>query len=78
MFSVMRTGTNRRPSWTAIVMLTMSGMIIDARDQVRITSRVPWAAVTFFISLGSTNGPFLIDLLIPVLSYRQANAGTGA
>jgi len=53
----------RRPSWTAIVRLTISGMIIEARAQVLITLREPeaWIAATFFISFGSTYGPFLID-----------------
>jgi hypothetical protein len=34
MFSVMNTGICRRPSWTAIVSPTMSGMIIEGRDHV--------------------------------------------
>jgi hypothetical protein len=39
-------------------------MIIEARAHVRITLREPvWRTIpTFFISFGSTYGPFLIDL----------------
>jgi hypothetical protein len=42
----------------------MSGIIIDARDHVRITAllSVLRAASTFFASLGCTYGPFFIDL----------------
>lgn len=42
----------------------MSGIIVDARDHVRITVRLRLfcAAVTFFASLGCTNGPFFVDL----------------
>jgi hypothetical protein len=45
---------------------TISGMIMDDRDHVRMTCLVPdcCAASTFFISLGCTQGPFLTDLLI--------------
>jgi len=39
-FSVIRTGTNLRPSWTAIVKPTISGMIIEALDHVRMTVRL--------------------------------------
>jgi hypothetical protein len=38
MFSVMNSGTWRLPSCTAMVKPSMSGMIVDARDQVRITT----------------------------------------
>jgi hypothetical protein len=37
MFSVMKMGTCRLPSCTAIVSPSMLGMIIDALDHVRIT-----------------------------------------
>jgi hypothetical protein len=33
--SVTKTGTCLRPSWTAIVCPTISGKIVEARDQVR-------------------------------------------
>jgi hypothetical protein len=41
MFSVMYTGTWRRPSCTAIVCPTICGKITDARDQVLITRFSP-------------------------------------
>jgi hypothetical protein len=55
MFSVTKTGTCRRPSCTAIVIPTISGMIVDARDQVLITVRAPlrWTASTFLSSFSS-------------------------
>ena len=34
MFSVVNTGTNLRPLWTANVMPSISGMIVERRDQV--------------------------------------------
>ena len=60
MFSDTKIGTCRRPSCTAIVSPTISGMIVEARDHVRITVRafVRFTASTFFSSLGSMNGPF--------------------
>jgi TolB-like protein len=56
MFSVMKTGTWRRPSWTAMVSPTISGMMVDARAQVRITVRLPerWTCSTLWASLGWT------------------------
>jgi hypothetical protein len=38
-------------------------MIVEARDQVRITARefVRWTASTFFRSFSSMNGPFLVE-----------------
>src|SRR5438046_3942866 len=59
--SVMYTGTCLRPSCTATVWPTMSGMIVERRDQVLMTRRSPaafWAS-TFFRRWSSTNGPFL-------------------
>ena len=63
MFSVIKTGTCRRPSCTPIVNPTISGMIIDALAQVRITVLAPERCTcsTCFISLGCTYGPFFID-----------------
>jgi hypothetical protein len=51
----MNTGTWRRPSCTAIVRPTISGMIVEGRDQVRITLRAPERATasTFFSSFAS-------------------------
>jgi hypothetical protein len=40
-FSVMYTGTWRRPSWTPMVKPTMSGRIVDALDHVLITVLSP-------------------------------------
>jgi hypothetical protein len=53
-----------------MVRLTMSGMIVDARDHVRITVRVLplWAISTFFMSFGSTYGPFFTDL--DIIAFR--------
>ncbi len=73
MFSVMNSGTCRRPSCTAMFSPTMSGMIIDARDHVTMIALLfsRTAESTFFASLGCTYGPFLIDLDICDLSaYR--------
>jgi hypothetical protein len=43
---------------------TMLGMIIEARDQVRMTTLLLLRTVasTRFASFSSTNGPFFIDL----------------
>src|SRR5712691_8464212 len=63
--SVTNTGTCLRPSWTAIVCPTISGKIVDARDQVRII-RFSFAAFMASIRLSSrswTYGPFFDDLL---------------
>src|SRR5205823_12232678 len=61
----MKTGTCLRPSWTAIVCPTISGKIVDVRDQVRIICLLPdsFMRVMRPISRSSTNGPFLLDLL---------------
>ncbi len=54
------TGTCLRPSCTAIVWPSMSGMIVDRRDQVLITFLVPFSfwTSTFLSRWSSTNGPF--------------------
>src|SRR5579875_980312 len=61
MFSVTRTGMCCRPLWTAIVRPTMSGTIIERRDQVLIgfLSLRAEATCTFFARCRSTKGPFL-------------------
>src|SRR4051794_41923705 len=61
----MKTGTCLRPSWTAIVWPTISGKIVEARDQVRIMFLLPdWFIASIrLISRSSTNGPFFDDLL---------------
>jgi hypothetical protein len=46
MFSVTSTGMCCRPLWTAIVRPTMSGMIIERRDQVLIGLRSLLAAAS--------------------------------
>jgi hypothetical protein len=55
----MKTGTCLRPSCTAIVWPSISGMIIDRRDHVLITFLVPlsFCVSTFFIRWSSTKGP---------------------
>ena len=63
MASVMYTGTCLRPSWTAIVCPTISGTIVDRRDQVRMTRFSPrrFISRTLAIRWSSTNGPFFTD-----------------
>src|SRR3954462_11478685 len=58
--SVTNTGMCLRPSCTAIVCPSMSGMIVERRDQVRMTFLVPlsFCASTFASRWSSTNGPF--------------------
>ena len=41
MFSVTNTGTCRRPSWTPKFSPTISGIIMESRDQVRMTVASP-------------------------------------
>src|SRR6266545_279384 len=57
-------GTCFRPSWTAMVCPTISGTIVERRDQVRTTFFSPrrFISTTRTIRWSSTNGPFLIDL----------------
>jgi len=71
MFSVMKTGMNFLPLCTAIVTPTISGMMVERRDQVLIT----------FLSLTgshrqnllrrgeSMNGPFLRERLMTIYSF---------
>src|SRR4030042_1938229 len=68
-------GTCRRPSWTPMVAPTISGTMVDQRDQVLITVFSPErpSASTFFSSLASTAGPFLIDLDILLLTSPLDN-----
>lgn len=80
MFSVMNTGTCRRPSWTPKFSPTISGMIIESRDQVRITVASPDSRtrLTFLSNLGWTYGPFLIDLdMVTVSACRAAGRHEG-
>lgn len=75
MFSVTNTGTKVLPLCTAMVSPTMSGMIIDARDQVLITDFLfdSFDFCTFSSNLWKTYGPFLIDLAI--VYHIISNAG---
>src|SRR5580658_7946120 len=63
MFSDTSTGMCCRPLWTAIVRPTMSGTIIERRDQVLIGLRSLRAAATwtFLARCRSTNGPFFVE-----------------
>src|SRR3990170_4505095 len=76
MFSVFKMGTCRRPSCTAIVRPTISGMIVDRRAQVRITVFSPdlTTCSTFFISLGSAKGPFFVERDIEIPTRRTVYA----
>src|SRR5690349_1841521 len=60
MASVMNTGTCLRPSCTAIVCPSISGMIVERRDQVLMTffEFLSFCASTFLSRWSSTNGPF--------------------
>src|SRR5687768_11205088 len=63
MFSDTSTGTCCLPLWIAIVRPTMSGRIIERRDQVLIGRRSFFSAAawTFFARCRSTNGPFFTE-----------------
>src|SRR5687767_1883923 len=62
--SVTKTGTCLRPSCTAIVWPTISGKMVEDRDQVRIIRLEPDSFIDSIrrSSRSSTNGPFLDDL----------------
>src|SRR3954451_21253355 len=79
--SEMNTGTCLRPSCTAIVWPIMSGMMVDRRDQVRMTVFLPDSlrTSTFLSRWSSTNGPFfrLRGILLPPCSTLVL-AGTAA
>src|SRR6266496_1763866 len=76
-------GTCLRPSWTAIVWPTMSGMTVLRRDQVRMTrlSRLRFSSSIFFNRWSSTNGPFLrlraIGSALPSLAAAAHDVGVG-
>ena len=59
-----KTGTCLRPSWTAIVCPTISGKMVDVRDQVRIMrfSPVLFIASIRLSSRSWMKGPFFDDL----------------
>src|SRR5215207_3074389 len=77
MDSVMYTGTCLRPSCTATVCPTMSGMIVERRDQVLMTFFSPFEfrLSTFRRRWSSTKGPFFrergISCLNPLPPPRQ-------
>src|SRR4029453_11388544 len=72
------TGTCLRPSCTAIVCPTISGKIVEARDQVRIIRLSPAAFIDSMRlkSRSLTNGPFLDDLGIYLLSLPRRRPRT--
>src|SRR5918997_2267722 len=82
MASVMYTGTCLRPSWTAMVWPTMSGITVERRDHVLMTRFSPRAlrASTFFSRWSSMNGPFfrLRAMGTPTLSFSSARAARPA
>src|SRR5207237_3611772 len=61
--SLMNTGTCLRPSWTAIVCPTISGKIVEARDQVLTICLLPDSFICWIrpSRRSSTHGPFLVD-----------------
>src|SRR6516225_851982 len=69
MFSVMYTGMNFLPLCTAIVCPTISGMMVERRDQVRSTffSLRAFMASTLVARWLSMNGPFLVERAIKSL-----------
>jgi len=75
MFSDTKTGMCRRPSCTAMVRPSMSGMIVEARDQVRmgVLLLLRRAASIFFASLGWTYGPYFTDLDMIHSKYALRN-----
>src|SRR5262245_27252165 len=72
MFSVTKTGTKSLPLCTWKVSPTNSGVIIDRRDQVRITCFEPalTARPTLLCRLASTKGPFLSERAIYLFPRR--------
>src|SRR3954471_24902405 len=83
MASVTNTGTCLRPSWTARVCPSISGMIMERRDQVRMTFLVPlsFCVSTFFRRWSSTKGPFFrlrgIRHELPSVRTKGSSADSG-
>ena len=76
--SLMNTGTCFLPSCTAIVWPTISGKIVDARDQVRsiFLLLAAFRASMRAISRSSTHGPFLLERLIGCLPFPRRRPRT--
>src|SRR5262245_26613131 len=76
MFSVIYTGMNFLPLWTASVCPTISGTTVDRRDQVLMTffSEPRFITSIFSRRWVSTNGPFLSDRL---MGFRLRASGSG-
>src|SRR3954447_4421892 len=74
MFSVTYTGMNFFPLCTATVWPTISGTIVERRDQVRITffSFRVFMPSTFVIRWASINGPFFVERAIYTCLFRPA------
>src|SRR2546421_5761066 len=66
-------GTCLRPSYTAIVCPTISGVIVDRRDHVLITRRslVRLSSWIFLLRCSSTKGPFFVDRPICYLASQS-------
>src|SRR2546421_2704928 len=66
-------GTCLRPSYTAIVCPTISGVIVDRRDHVLITRRslVRLSSWIFLLRCSSTKGPFFVDRPIRYLASQS-------
>src|SRR4051794_32890368 len=75
--SLTKTGTCLRPSWTAIVCPTISGKIVEVRDQVltMVLALSALRASTRRIRRSSTHGPFLLDRLIAPYPSRDGDRG---
>src|SRR5437870_4135204 len=74
MFSVMYTGMNFLPLWTARVWPTNSGTMVERRDQVLSTFfwRCRLSSSTRCSSLSSTYGPFRVERPMSSLLLRPA------
>src|SRR5215467_9597390 len=74
MFSLMYTGINFFPLCTAIVCPTISGMIVERRDQVRTTffSLRAFMASTLVAKCESMNGPFFVERAINQFSVPSS------
>ncbi len=76
--SVTYTGTCLRPSWTAMVWPTISGMIVERRLQVLMTFFSPFSlrTSTFLRRWSSTKGPFFrLRGMVPTSGCRAYGAG---